>query len=105
LKKWLLENYKGLRNVLAKIEGLNIFEKTSLELEVNKSKLLLPMVTKVQGQRSLDIIFQQNRDISAPEIYATWSKFQHSQKMRPPLNYKPTKFQISIVTRVWIAEF
>jgi hypothetical protein len=51
--KWLPENYKGLGNVLAKIEGLNIFEKTLQELEVNKPKLLLPMVTKVQGQRSL----------------------------------------------------
>jgi hypothetical protein len=61
--KWLPENYKGLQNVLAKIKGLNIFEKTLRELEVNKPKLHLPMVTKVQGQRSLDIIFQQNRYI------------------------------------------
>jgi hypothetical protein len=27
--KWLPENYKGLQNVLAKIEGLDIFEKNS----------------------------------------------------------------------------
>jgi hypothetical protein len=60
--------------VLAKIEGLDIFEKPQRELEVNKPKLHLPMVTKGQGQRSLDIILQQNRDISAPEIYATWVK-------------------------------
>jgi len=26
--KWLPENDKGLRNVLAKIQGLSIFEKT-----------------------------------------------------------------------------
>jgi hypothetical protein len=63
------------------------------------------MVTKVQGQRSPAIILPQNRDISAPEIYATWSQFQHSQKMRPPLNYKTTKFQISVTTRIWITQF
>jgi hypothetical protein len=62
------------------------------------------MVTKVQDQRSPAIIDQQNRDICASEIYATWSKFQHSQKMRPPLNYKTTKFQISVTTRIRIAE-
>jgi hypothetical protein len=69
--------------VLAKIEELKFFEKTYHGLEVNKPKLLFPMVTKVQGQKSSAIIFQQNRDISAPEIYATWSIFQHSQKMQP----------------------
>jgi hypothetical protein len=42
----------GLLNVLAKIEGLNIFIKTQRQLEVNKPKLLLPIVTKVQGHRS-----------------------------------------------------
>jgi hypothetical protein len=73
--KWLPENYKGLRKVLAKIEGLTIFVKTQRELEVNKPKLLFSMMTKVQGQRSLGIILQQNRYICAPEIYATWSKF------------------------------
>jgi hypothetical protein len=62
------------------------------------------MVTKVQGQRSRAIIDQQNRDICALEIYATWSKFQHSQKMRPPLNCKAPKFQISVTTRIRIAE-
>jgi hypothetical protein len=55
--KWLLENDKGLQNMLAKIEGLNIFEKTGQVLKVNKPRLLLPMITKVQGQRSLAIIF------------------------------------------------
>jgi hypothetical protein len=96
--KWLPENCKGLRKVLAKIEGLNIFEKTQRELKVNKPELLLPIMTKVQRPRSLGIILQQNRDICAPEIYATWSKFQHSQKMRPPLIYKTTKFQFSVTT-------
>ena len=95
---WLPENYKGLRKVLAKIKGLNIFVKTQRGLEDNKPKLLLPMMIKVQGQRSLGIILQQNRDLCAPEIYATCSKFQHSQKMRPPLNYKTTKFQFSVTT-------
>jgi hypothetical protein len=51
------------------------------------------MVTKVQGQRSPDIIFQQNRDKSAHEIYATWSKFQHSQKIRPPSTISPPSFK------------
>jgi hypothetical protein len=40
--KWLPDNNKGLQNVLAKVEGLNIFEKTYQELKVKKSKLLLP---------------------------------------------------------------
>jgi hypothetical protein len=102
--KWLPENCKGLRKVLAKIEGLNIFEKTQRELKVNKPELLLPIMTKVQRPRSLGIILQQNRDICAPEIYATWSKFQHSQKMRPPLIYKTTKFQFSVTTCIWKAE-
>jgi hypothetical protein len=84
--------------VLAKIQGLNIFEKLSGGLEDNKPKLLLPMMIKVQGQSSLGIILQQNRDLCAPEINATWSKFEHSQKMRPPLNYKTTKFQFSVTT-------
>jgi hypothetical protein len=70
--KWLPENYKGLRKVLAKLEGLNIFVKTQRGLEDNKPKLLLPMMIMVQGQKSSAIIiFQQNRDICAPEIYAT----------------------------------
>jgi hypothetical protein len=42
--------------------------------------------------------------LRAPEIYATWSKFQHSQKMRPPLNYNTTKFQLSVTTCISIAE-
>jgi len=60
----------------------------------------LPIETKVQGQMSLAIIFQQNRDICAHGIYATWSKFQHIQKMHPLLKYKTIKFQISATTHI-----
>jgi hypothetical protein len=42
--------------VTAKIEGINIFVKTQQGLKDNKPKLLLPMMIKVQGQRSLGII-------------------------------------------------
>jgi hypothetical protein len=84
IQKGAAGNHKGLRKVQAKIEGLNIFAKTRRELVVNKPMLLLPMMTKVQGQRSLAfILIQQNRDTYAPEIYAIWSKFQLSKKMRP----------------------
>jgi hypothetical protein len=58
--------FKGLRKVLAKIEGLEIFFKTQQELEVHKPKLLLLIVTKVRGQRSLAIIVQQSIDIMCP---------------------------------------
>jgi hypothetical protein len=34
----------------------------------------------------------------------TWSKYQHSQKMRPPFNYKYNKFQISVTIRICKAE-
>jgi len=69
-----VRNYKGLRKVLTKIKGLNIFVKTQRGLKDNKPKLLLPIMIKVQGQRSLGIILQQNRDLCVPEIYANLVK-------------------------------
>jgi hypothetical protein len=67
---------------------LRIFAKKKLyrSLKSTNQKLLLPMMTKVPGQ-----ILQQNRDVSAHEIYATWPKIVHSQKMHPLLNYKVNK--------------
>jgi hypothetical protein len=45
--KWLPENYKGLGNVLAKIEGLDTLKKKLRDLEFKKP--LLPVVNNVQG--------------------------------------------------------
>jgi hypothetical protein len=64
----------GLQKVLAKIEGLNIFDKTLWELQFNKPKLLLPMVTisfKVKGHRLLSF--------SKTEIYMPLKNMQPDQ--------------------------